>query len=346
MGFFQDPFGWLSRERDRAAVAYYTTNPEARAEAMATPSGTYEIEKAKNNPWAVPAAASAAPVGGPPPAADMTQSDAARAQMAEFIAALRAQAAGQGPSMAQGQLQQATDSNIRNAMAMGLSSRGMGYQAQLRNILQNQAAAQQQAAGQSALLRNQEMMQGQQMLGQALGGMRAQDIQQALGTQQLSQGWALGQEQLANQRDASNKGFIGTILNTVGGAVDNWMGTGPKSNSTSSTGGGGYSVPDVEPPTDYSQGMAGGGVVPGQARARGDSLSNDTVPAMLSPGEIVLPRSVAQGEDAPDKAAEFVAALKTKKKRESGEGPNAEKLYKVLSDRLRRVEMAYGGQVC
>lgn len=41
-------------------------------------------------------------------------------------------------------------------------------------------------------------------------------------------------------------------------------------------------------------GLAGGGVVPGQARVPGDSPANDTVPAMLSPGEVVLPRSAVQ----------------------------------------------------
>jgi hypothetical protein len=40
--------------------------------------------------------------------------------------------------------------------------------------------------------------------------------------------------------------------------------------------------------------MYDGGVVPGQARVPGDHPANDTVPTMLSPGEVVIPRSVAQ----------------------------------------------------
>jgi hypothetical protein len=52
-----------------------------------------------------------------------------------------------------------------------------------------------------------------------------------------------------------------------------------------------------------------GGPVPGKAKVSGDSLKNDTVPAMVSPGEIVLPRTVTQSEDAPRKAADFVAAI-------------------------------------
>jgi hypothetical protein len=38
-----------------------------------------------------------------------------------------------------------------------------------------------------------------------------------------------------------------------------------------------------------------GGVVPGQPVVKGDSPKNDIVPAQLSPGEIVIPRSVVQG---------------------------------------------------
>lgn len=41
-----------------------------------------------------------------------------------------------------------------------------------------------------------------------------------------------------------------------------------------------------------------------------DNEQNDVVPAMLSKGEVVLPNSVTQHPDAPQKAAEFVAKLK------------------------------------
>ena len=44
------------------------------------------------------------------------------------------------------------------------------------------------------------------------------------------------------------------------------------------------------PPINFK----GGGGVPGQARVPGNSRDNDTVPAMLSPGEVVLPRTVVK----------------------------------------------------
>jgi hypothetical protein len=59
--------------------------------------------------------------------------------------------------------------------------------------------------------------------------------------------------------------------------------------------------------------MKQGGGVPGKAKVKGDSIKNDTIPAMVSPGEIVIPRSIVNDSDAPKKAAEFVAAILAKK---------------------------------
>jgi hypothetical protein len=43
--------------------------------------------------------------------------------------------------------------------------------------------------------------------------------------------------------------------------------------------------------------MTNGGLVPGKAKIKGDSLQNDTVPAMLSPGEVVVPRTAVNDEE-------------------------------------------------
>jgi hypothetical protein len=58
--------------------------------------------------------------------------------------------------------------------------------------------------------------------------------------------------------------------------------------------------------------FAYGNKVPGKAEVKGDDLKNDKVPAMLSPGEIVVPRSKASD---PDKAAQFAKAVAMKSKR-------------------------------
>jgi hypothetical protein len=64
---------------------------------------------------------------------------------------------------------------------------------------------------------------------------------------------------------------------------------------------------------DHNLCMMAGGGVPGddsQMDPGVDSTENDTVPANLSPHEIVLPRSVAQAPDAPQQAAQFVQGIK------------------------------------
>jgi len=63
---------------------------------------------------------------------------------------------------------------------------------------------------------------------------------------------------------------------------------------------------------DHELCMQAGGDVPGEDNApmMQDSEANDTVHANLSPGEIVLPRSVAQAPDAPQQAAQFVGQTK------------------------------------
>ncbi len=63
---------------------------------------------------------------------------------------------------------------------------------------------------------------------------------------------------------------------------------------------------------DHELCMKAGGNVPddGSQQMPGDNPQNDTVPAMLSPHEIVLPRSVAQAPNAPDAAANFVQGIK------------------------------------
>lgn len=60
--------------------------------------------------------------------------------------------------------------------------------------------------------------------------------------------------------------------------------------------------------------MKVGGQVPGQAKVKGDSYQNDTIPAKLPAGGVVIPRSVMQSKDPVRGAAEFVRAAIAKKK--------------------------------
>jgi len=75
---------------------------------------------------------------------------------------------------------------------------------------------------------------------------------------------------------------------------------------------------EAETSEPYAQGgfvqglsnFAPGGVVKGRARVRGNSSQNDTQPALMQPGQVVLPRTVAQSPNAPQKAKSFVEHLK------------------------------------
>ena len=72
-------------------------------------------------------------------------------------------------------------------------------------------------------------------------------------------------------------------------------------------------VPKTHAVVDYLKNMKKGGNVPGTASVKGDSYANDTVPAMLSPGEIVVPRHILEGKDPVKNAGLFVAKALAKK---------------------------------
>jgi hypothetical protein len=82
--------------------------------------------------------------------------------------------------------------------------------------------------------------------------------------------------------------------------------------------------------------FVGGGHVPGQAQVQGDSGKNDIVPALLSPGEAVIPRSVMQSQNPATEAAAFVEHLLRRRG-----GPSFDKAMAARGAR----KMAGGGEV-
>lgn len=78
--------------------------------------------------------------------------------------------------------------------------------------------------------------------------------------------------------------------------------------------------------------MKSGGAVPGKALIKGDNPKNDTVPAMLSPGEVVIPKSVMESDDPAGNAAKFVAALAKKQSKEP-QGEFKEALKRAIAGR-------------
>jgi len=241
---------------------------------------------------------------------------------------MKQQAAGQGPNPVLAQLQAQTGQNVANQAALMAGQRGGGANAGLmaRQIAQQGAATQQQASGQAAQLQAAQQQQAQQAMAQLASqqvGQQAQAqgqmIQGSQGLQQNLLGSIQGQNQAQisnmaqqNQANASIAGINaqrqGQMLGGALGGVGAAMGL-PFAN--------GGVVPQTGGPSSSLAksmlNMKDGGSVPGRAQVAGDSSKNDTVPAVLSPGEVVIPRSIMQSKNAPKKAAEFVAALMAKK---------------------------------
>jgi hypothetical protein len=68
---------------------------------------------------------------------------------------------------------------------------------------------------------------------------------------------------------------------------------------------------------DVGDKLKGGGHVPGEPKIKGNSYKNDTVKALLSPGEVVIPNSVMQSKDPARGAAQFVQAVMAKKRKKA-----------------------------
>jgi hypothetical protein len=78
---------------------------------------------------------------------------------------------------------------------------------------------------------------------------------------------------------------------------------------------GGGQAPMKPMPPGKPKDMKSGGHVPGKPKVGGakNTLKNDTVPAVLSPGEVVIPRSVMMGGNPSGDAAKFIQAIMAKK---------------------------------
>jgi hypothetical protein len=251
---------------------------------------------------------------------DVGSARAAGEEQRRLAAALRAQAEGRTPSLAAMQYASALEQSQAAAASQLASARGLSPAQAQRLLMTQQAAARAGAAGQSAMMRLQEqqaaqaalanvlMQQRQQSLlgGQVAGALGQQAGQLGLAQQELEQRRLTGEAELKRQEEAAGERAITAAV------------TGPLS---------------------ALAGKAKGGEIKGRAQYNGDTRSNDTVPALLSPGEIVLPRSVAQDEDAPEKSKKFVEAIK-KQKKPAGKASIAAALARIqeLEARLNAME--------
>lgn len=236
-------------------------------------------------------------------------------QQQQLANQLQQQTMGQGPNPAQAMLAQNTAANTANQAALMAGQRGASANAGLiaRQAAMQGAANQQQAVGQAATMGAQQQLAAQQQLQQQqamMGNLAGQQVgQQQQGLATMGQLGLGGQQNLAQQSgvqaqvaagDAQRQGqIVGGLLGGVGAALG------------MSKGG---EVPRVEAKTteasrrDMGFGKVilknDGGTVPGQAPVAGDHPKNDIVPAMLSPGELVIPRTVVQA--GPEAIMKFV----------------------------------------
>lgn len=240
---------------------------------------------------------------------------------------LQGVAAGTGPNPAQAALNQATGQNIAAQAALMAGQRGAGSNVGLlaRQAAQQGAGIQQQAAGQGATMQAQQQLAAMQAL---------QQQQQAMAGLSSTQ---VGQQQAALQGyNQFAQGQQGNLLSALGGYNQAQVGATGSANSANAQIAGinaqnqasllrglGAAVVGkaegglIEPKpvgnyySDYFNNYSVGGavMVPGKPQVAGDSVKNDVVPAMLSPGEVVIPKSVMESKDPARMAAKFVEAI-------------------------------------
>ena len=112
--------------------------------------------------------------------APQAQESAFRQSQSDLAEALARQARGEGPSLAEMQLRQATDRGIAQQQALAQSA-APGQAAMAQRLAAQQAGQMSSGlAGQSAMARLQEQQAAQGMLGNLLQGARGQDLQRGL----------------------------------------------------------------------------------------------------------------------------------------------------------------------
>lgn len=232
---------------------------------------------------------------------------------------LQQQMNGQGPNLAAAMQQQAQQQNIAQQAGLLGSQAGINPAMAARQASMNAAQAGQQGAGQAGILRMQQQLAAQQQL----GGLYGQLGQQQGNNLQAQYGALQGQNQAVNAQSGVNQNMAGINANNSAKMIGGLMG-GVGSGITSLVGlAQGGEVPEHLHGFAEAYGMHTGGYLAekgGKVKAKsssqkaevqGDSVKNDKIPAMLSEKEIVIPREIAMHPDAPQKAAEFVANIKS-----------------------------------
>lgn len=262
---------------------------------------------------------------------------------------LQAQARGEGPSLAQMQLAQATDRSLQQAMGMARSAMGSNPALAARTAALQASGTMGNAAAESAMLRLQEQRQAQNALAGLSSQARGMDIDTAQQRAGLGMDAARIQGSLLSGAAQAGAGIAGDAFGNRFQRETNAMADAEARKARREarrqkyedaaigavTEGGGAAIGAmffkggiVPSPKSYACGgkvkMANGGVVPvpkdrlpndRQVKLKsGDHPDNDIIPALLSPGEIIIPRSKAKD---PKAAAKFAEAIAKRAKKEA-----------------------------
>lgn len=268
-------------------------------------------------------------------------------QERQLTEALLARAQGRGgPSVAEEQMKQALGQQVSQAQALAASQRGVSPALAARQAQQAAAQAGQQSAQQTSLLRAQEALGAQELAQQGIQSQRQARMareqlesgQNIAGQQMAGQGYegsagrmagtikAGGQAMgfgaavggivpsMQSADDAMANSFASMVAQQIGQSMAKGILQKPTDNlgdfkfakseeASAPTSAPSFGVGQMMMPS-ASKGMK----VPGTAPKYGDDTDNDIVPAMLSPGEIVVPRSIAK--KSPEEIAQFIMALR------------------------------------
>ena len=207
-GAFKDAMPGVNKFKAKA----YPYNPAAFVDP------NLEANRTKFQQGLIDARNRTAPSAGAASVNQVPQAQFRKGQM-DLVAALQAQAAGQGPSLANAQLRQATDRNISQSMALQNSARGGNPAMAARNIGNQAANLNQQAAGQSAINRMQEQATAREQLASVLGAGRAADIGLATSDAGFAQQSGLANQDAGLRQTAMNDD-MSRYYNTAGMTIE------------------------------------------------------------------------------------------------------------------------------
>ena len=258
-----------------------------------------------------------------------------QAQGRDVYEMLKNQAEGRGPNAAALQMQQGLTQAQQQAAGTVAGTKGINPALAARLAQQQQSAMAQQQAGAAAILRQQQQQAAIGQLGQYNLGQQGINVQGNTAQNQImsnNYNEAMRLRAGAHARNAMTRGqMFGQVVNPAGALLSQSGGGG-----AAAGGAGNMSGSEMATTAMYA---AHGGVVPGHAEVHGDSYANDNVPAVLSPGEIVIPRSHSGDKQ---KAKEFIDHLMGSEKKQGMSHEEFFKSHRELMSRVSEIEKKLG----